>query len=221
MQKNSLSQPVLVYMYGLPGSGKTFVSRQLSELLGMAHLNSEQIRLELFEKPRYDASEQRIVKHLMTFMAEQFLNAGVSVIYDMSVNRLSERKVLRDFAQKHGAKDLLVWLQVDLDSAWARCEARDRRTNDDKYSEDFDKRTFESFIQNMQNPSEEKALVLSGKHLFNSQKNALLRRLYDLGALKEESLDQKIAKPELVNLVSRAQADAGRSDYLRRNVIIR
>jgi predicted kinase len=221
MQKNSLSQPVLVYMYGLPGSGKTFVSRQLSELLGMAHLNSEQIRLELFEKPHYDASEQRIVKHLMNFMAEQFLNAGVSVIYDMSVNRLSERKVLRDFAQKHGAKDLLVWLQVDLDSAWARCEARDRRTLDDKYSEDFDKRTFESFIQNMQNPSEEKALVLSGKHLFNSQKNALLRRLYDLGILKEESLDQKIAKPELVNLVSRAQADAGRSDYLRRNVIIR
>jgi predicted kinase len=197
------------------------VSRQLSELLGMAHLNSEQIRLELFEKPHYDASEQRIVKHLMNFMAEQFLNAGVSVIYDMSVNRLSERKVLRDFAQKHGAKDLLVWLQVDLDSAWARCEARDRRTLDDKYSEDFDKRTFESFIQNMQNPSDEKALVLSGKHLFNSQKNALLRRLYDLGILKEESLDQKIAKPELVNLVSRAQADAGRSDYLRRNVIIR
>jgi predicted kinase len=221
MQKNRLSQPILVYLYGLPGSGKTFVSRQLSELLGMAHLNSEQIRLELFEKPRYDASEQRIVKQLMNFMAEQFLNAGVSVIYDMSVNRLSERRTLRDFAQKHGAKDLLVWLQIDIDTAWARCEARDRRTADDKYSEDFDKRTFESFIQNMQNPSDEKALVLSGKHLFNSQKNALLRRLYDLSVLKEESLEQKIAKPELVNLVSRAQADAGRSDYLRRNVIIR
>ena len=42
-----------------------------------------------------------------------------------------------------------------------------------------------------------------------------------MGVLKEEDLSQKIAKPELVNLVSRAQASAGRVDLSRRNVVIR
>jgi len=116
---------------------------------------------------------------------------------------------------------MLVWIQLDLDTAWARCEARDRRTIDDKYSEELSKPMFESFIQNMQNPNEERALVLSGKHLFNSQKTSLLRRLYEMNILSEEDLNQKIAKPELVNLVSRAQANAGRADYSRRNVIVR
>jgi hypothetical protein len=73
----------------------------------------------------------------------------------------------------------------------------------------------------MQNPQNENYLVLSGKHLFNSQKNSIVRRLTDLGVLSDDAFDQKVAKPELVNLVSRAQARAGRVDYSRRNVIIR
>ena len=221
MYTNKFNQPVFVFMYGLPGSGKTFVARQLCQLLGMAHINSEQLRQELFEKPIYDASEQRIVKHMMLFMAEQFLKTGTSVVLDISVNKVGERKVLREFARKLNVKDMLVWIQLDIDSAWARCEARDHRTYDDKYSEHFTKKMFESFIQGMQNPTEEKALVLSGKHLFNSQRTSLLRRLYEMGVLNEGSIDQKIAKPELINLVSRAHTTTGRADYSRRNVIIR
>lgn len=221
MHRSRLSHPVLVYMYGMPGCGKTFVSRQLSDTLGMAHLNSEQLRYELFDKPQYDKTEQQIVTHLMNFMTEQFLRVGVSVVYDMSVNRLADRRILRDLAARAGAKEMLVWLQIDLDSAWARCEARDRRTADDKYSEDFNQAAFEKYIRGMQNPQDENALVLSGKHLFNSQKTVLIRRLREIGALTDEMLDQKMAKPELVNLVSRAQAQAGRVDYARRNVVIR
>lgn len=49
MQKSSISQPVVIYMYGLPGSGKSFIARQLSESLGLAHVSSDRIRFELFE----------------------------------------------------------------------------------------------------------------------------------------------------------------------------
>ena len=173
MLRSKITHPVLVYMYGLPGSGKTFVSRQLSAYLGMAHVNSEQLRLELFEKPQYDKTENQIVRHMMNYMTERFLEMGVSVIYDMSVNRLGERRALKDLANRNGAKDLLVWMQIDLDSAWSRCQARDRRTADDKLGENFDQKQFEEFVHNMQNPQTENVLVLSGKHLFNNQKNAL------------------------------------------------
>jgi predicted kinase len=221
MAKNRLNQPLLIYMYGLPGSGKTFVARQLSALLGMAHINSEQIRQMITQTPHYEKEEQRTVRYLMNYMTERFLDAGMGVIYDVSANRVGERRALREMAAKHNAKDLMIWVQIDIDSAWARQEARDKRTFDDKFSEELDQKTFEQITQIMQNPQDEKPLVLSGKHLFNSQKNTIIRRLFEMGVLKEDAFEQKIANPGLVNLVPRTVNDPSHPDYTRRNVVIR
>jgi predicted kinase len=208
-------------MYGLPGSGKTFVARQLSEALGLAHISGERIRYELFETPKHDKSEYQIVTHLMDYMAEQFLDNGVSVVYDISVNRLSDRRILRDLAKRHKAKELMLWLQIDADTAWTRAQARDHRKADDKYTSVISQEMFEKYMRAMQNPQNENYLVLSGKHLFNSQKSAIIRRLSDMGLIDQESINQHMAKPGLVNLVNKAQNQAGRVDYNRRNVIIR
>jgi len=221
MHKNLLSRPTVVYMYGLPGSGKTFVARQLSEALGIAHINGDRIRNELFDDPKHDKAEYQIITHLMDLMTEQFLSVGVSVIYDISVSRLADRRLLKDTANRYKANELMVWLQIDPDTAWQRTQSRDKRKADDKYSSEMTQEIFERYMRMMQNPQNENYLVLSGKHLFNSQKSALIRRLREMGSITDESMDQKIAKPQLVNLVSRAQTQAGRVDYSRRNVIIR
>lgn len=221
MHKSRISQPVVVYLYGLPGSGKSFISRQLSESLGMAHLSSDRIRFELFDEPRHDKAEHQLVTNLMNFMTEQFLTAGVSVIYDMSVSRLADRRALRDLARRHGAHELMVWIQIDAETAYSRSHNRDRRKADDHYSTALERPIFDQYMRVMQNPQNENYLVLSGKHLFNSQKTSIIRRLSEIGVITAESLEQKIAKPEMVNLVSRAQAQAGRVDYSRRNIIIR
>jgi predicted kinase len=221
MNKNRLSHPTLIYMYGLPGSGKTFVARQLCDELGLAHISGERIRYELFENPKHDKTEYQIVTHLMDYMAEQFLNTGVSVVYDISVNRLADRRVLRDLAKRFKAKEVMLWLQIDPDTAWTRTQSRDHRKIDDKYAPILNQEHFEKYMRSMQNPQNEHYLVLSGKHLFNSQKSAIIRRLVEMGSINQESLNQVIAKPELVNLVNKAQNQAGRVDYSRRNVIIR
>lgn len=221
MHKSRISQPTVIYLYGLPGSGKSFVSRQLSEILGLAHLSSDRIRYELFDEPRHDKAEHQVVTNLMNFMTEQFLNAGVSVVYDMSVSRLVDRRALRDLARRHNAKELMVWIQIDPETAFSRSANRDRRKADDHYASALDQPTFEQYMRVMQNPQNENYLVISGKHLFNSQKTAIVRRLSEMGVIGDDSLDHKIAKPEMVNLVSRAQAQAGRVDMSRRNIVIR
>ena len=76
MQKPKLITPILIYMYGLPGSGKSYVSRQLAELFGMAHVSSDRLRFELFENPKHDKTENMVVAHLMDYMAEEFIKAG-------------------------------------------------------------------------------------------------------------------------------------------------
>src|SRR4051794_27281106 len=110
--KITLTKPVLVYLYGFPGSGKSYVARNLVNTIQMADVSADRIRAELFEQPRYDAQENAIVVHLMNYMAEEFLSAGVSVVYDANAMRLAQRRNLRELARRNKAEHLFVWLQI-------------------------------------------------------------------------------------------------------------
>lgn len=218
--KLQLLKPTLFMMYGFPGSGKTYYARQLCEELQAAHVNSERIRQELFDDPRYDAQENQIVKQLMTYMAEEFLNAGLSVVFDANAMRLSSRRELRELARKNKAESILVWFQIDADSSYMRSVNRDRRKFDDKYAIPLNQEMFERMTGSMQNPTPtEDYLVISGKHTFQTQYQTTIRRLYDLGLLQANQSSIGKAKPGLVNLIPNPLA--GRVDPSRRNISIR
>lgn len=203
-------------MYGFPGAGKTYFARQLSNSLKAAHVSSDRIRGELFEKPRYDKEENQVVEHLMQYMAEEFMNSGVSVIYDMNLPRGLQRKQLRELAKKVNAKSILLWFQVDHDTAFGRIMKRDKRRLDDKYARAYDRTGFDAYITSMQNPKkEEDYVVLSGKHSFPMQRSSLVRRLYELNLIDAESTSSNVTKPGMVNLVP------SRDSSQRRNIRIR
>jgi hypothetical protein len=72
----------------------------------------------------------------------------------------------------------------------------------------------------MQNPTNiEDFIVISGKHTYQTQRNAIFKKLYDQGLLTSGSASSKIVKPELVNLIPNPMA--GRVDQTRRNIVIR
>lgn len=207
--------------YGFPGSGKSYFARQFADELQLAHLSSDRIRSELFEEPTYNKDENGIVDHLMEYMAEEFLRAGVSIVYDTNVGRLAQRRALRDMARKLHANTMLIWLQIDAETAFNRSRNRDRRKSDDKYSAPIDHGTFNSILQRMQMPKEEDYVVISGKHTFATQRSSILKKMYDLGFLSGEAVQSKIVKPELVNLVPKINPLSGRVDMSRRNISIR
>lgn len=220
MSKLSLTRPTLILLYGYPGSGKTYLARQLCEDIQAAHLQSDRIRFELFEQPRYDRQENQIVDHLLQYMTEEFLRAGVSVVYDINALRSSQRRELRELARKHRADCMLVWLQIDVDSAFVRVSKRDRRKTDDKYTPAIDKQTFEQIAAHMQNPTPtEDYMVISGKHTYHTQRSAVVKKLYDLGLLSTDGAAANVVKPGLVNLIP--TPIAGRVDNTRRNIVIR
>lgn len=219
MHKKVLNKPVLILLYGYPGSGKTFLGRQLSTDISAALINGEQLRAEFFDDPTYTKEENEIVEHLSLYMCEQFLTAGTSVIYDTNSYRTSQRRVLREMAARAKAEILTIWLQLDIESAFTRVATRDRRRADDKYSEPIDRTTFKSIISKMQNPGRnEDYVVVSGKHTYISQKNATYKKLLERGLLNLENNDGRVVKPELVNLVPKLN---GRVDPSRRNIVIR
>jgi predicted kinase len=213
------NKPLLILLYGFPGSGKTYFARQLCEHFQAAHVHGDRIRAELFEQPRYDREENEVINHLMDYMTGEFLNAGMSVVYDANAMRLSQRRQLRDMARKAGAQPVLIWQQIDVESSFTRATKRDRRKADDKFSPAIDRPTFERIASGMQNPQNEEYIVISGKHVFGTQLSALMKRLQELGLVAVSETNAKLVKPGLVNLIPKPIA--GRVDMSRRNIVIR
>jgi predicted kinase len=213
-------KPFFIMLYGFPGAGKTYFARQLAEHIQVAHVHGDRIRGELFENPRYDKEENEVITQLMDYMTGEFLNAGLSVVYDVNAMRASHRRELRDMARKHRIQPILIWFQIDPESAYMRTQSRDRRRSDDKFAGPADRTTFERIAGGMQNPQNEEYIVISGKHTFGTQLNALMRRLRELGLVASTNdSTTKVVKPGLVNLIP--SPTAGRVDMARRNIMIR
>jgi predicted kinase len=218
MAKIYPNKPFLLLFYGYPGAGKTYFARQFCENVQAAHVQSDRIRAELFEEARYDKQENDIVNQLMNYMTEEFLSAGLSVAYDVNAMRKAQRKQLYELAYKCRANPMLVWFQMDQETAFTRNVKRDRRRADDKYAGQWDRTTFDDIVAHMQNPGPgEEYIVISGKHLFNMQQSAVVNKMRSKGILAPDDASQKVVKPGLVNLVP----NQGRFDATRRNISIR
>ena len=220
MGKITPTKPVLFMLYGMPGAGKSFVARQLSEQIVVANVQGDRIRAELFENPTYTKQENHIVASIMTYMTQEFLKAGISVVFDVNAMRLSHRRALRNMASRFGAEPVLMWLQIDPDTAFARASSRDKRKSDDHYAQQITLDGFKQLLSGMQNPEiNEHYIVLSGKHVFATQKNAILRYLRERRLIDTPSSGQDgLSKPGLINLVPNPAA--GRVDLSRRNISI-
>jgi predicted kinase len=207
-------------LYGFPGSGKTYFARQFCDAVQAVHIQGDRIRAELFEQPRYDKAENAVVTQLMNYMTEEFLGAGISVLYDANAMRAGQRHALREMARRCHAKPLTVWLQIDPDTAFVRNSQRDRRRSDDKYAAVRDRASYDDIVRHMQNPANtEDYVVVSGKHTFGTQYTAVARRLRELGLIGLGEDTGKAVKPGLVNLVP--DPHSGRVDMSRRNIVIR
>ncbi len=215
------NQPVLILLYGFPGAGKTYFARQFNEAFEAAHLEQDRIRYELFEQPRFTKQENFALNRIMEYMTSEFLNAGISVIYDMNALRISQRRQLRDLARRYKAATIVVWFQVDPDTAFVRNHKRDRRKHDDRYAVGYDVEAFKQLASYMQHPEPtEDFVVVSGKHTFPGQMSSTLKKLADMGVVKTSSAAHKMIKPELVNLVPQPQAQSNPRNH-RRNIVLR
>jgi predicted kinase len=212
--KITLKKPFILVLYGFPGSGKTTFARQFCEEFGMVHLQEDQIKQEFFGNNQV---EPRVQQKAIGYLAGELLRCGVGVVYD-SVNssKTKHRKIIRELAKKNKAETIVIWFQIDPDTAYYRTQHRDRRKAEDKFAKKYTEASFRDALGSQQNPvTGEDYAVISGKHTYRSQRNAIMKKLYDLYLLEATQMNHKVVKPGLVNLIP------NRGDIGRRNISIR
>ena len=155
----------------------------------------------------------------MEYMTGEFLSAGISVAYDMNAMRIAQRRSVRETARKHKAEVLIVWFQVDADTAFIRNAKRDRRRLDDRFAAGYNVEQFKEVASHMQQPeTTEDFIVISGKHSYPSQRSTVIKKMADQHIIRPSAAMHKMVKPELVNLIPNGHNNYPRDG--RRNIVL-
>ena len=113
--------PWLIYITGLPGSGKSTIARALLKLLNSrkveaAYLRLDEIRKEIAPEPHYTEEEREKVYQIYAERGLELFRKGKNVIMDATAHR----KKWRDSVRTQVKNFLEVYIKCDLDTCIKR-----------------------------------------------------------------------------------------------------
>ena len=200
---NKLQHPILFILVGIPGSGKTYLARQLSQKLKISRVSAEQIRATILDQPSLSRAEEYLVRKIALFLIEELLKLKLSVVCDIPAQTAGQRAELRKLAKIYKFQVITIHQQVDKVAAWLRCQSRHSHQVDDKYALDLNQEAFNALCTQLETPTKGEVVVVSGVHTFSAQAQTIFRRLLELQLLMANTaLAKNVPKPGMINLVS-------------------
>ena len=86
---------MIVLVCGLPGVGKTSISKELAKLTRWAVLSTDKIRKELIPNPTYSTEEKRLVYDVLVLIAKYLHHSGTNCILDGTFNTKYSRNEIK------------------------------------------------------------------------------------------------------------------------------
>ena len=177
-----LKLPLLFYMVGYPGSGKTTFASTFAFRNKVVHLHADRIGFELFRAPTFKADERDVVMREMNRRAYDKLRAGKSVLFDAGANTARQREQLRHIARKAGTEAVGIWIQTPPNIAFERL-VKPRLIMDIKVT--FGARTkegrasFNDIVAHFEEPDNEPYIVaVSGLDDYEAQRDIVLGSIF-------------------------------------------
>ena len=119
-----VARPVLIVVCGLPGAGKSYFSRLLTEQVSLLVLESDSLRKVLFPRPTYKSTESTQLFTAIHILIAELLEKGVPVLFDATNLVESHRQRLYHIAVRAGTKLVLIQLTAPPSVVRERLEGR-------------------------------------------------------------------------------------------------
>jgi predicted kinase len=110
---NKLEGDMVIVVFGLPGTGKTFFSEKLAEKTGAVHLNTDIIRIKMGKKGVYDEQTKNLIYANMLEQAADYLGNGRDVILDGTFLRQEQRKQVHEIAKAKRQQIFFIEILAD------------------------------------------------------------------------------------------------------------
>ena len=120
----------LFVVTGLPGVGKTTVSRALATRVDGRLVRTDTVRAECLDDPQYTSSERATVYDEVFDRARDTLGGGRCVVLDGTFRRRADRKRAVEVAAETGAALGIVAVECDESTVRRRIAARENDASD-------------------------------------------------------------------------------------------
>ena len=119
-----VAKPALVLVCGLPGSGKSYFSRQLIKRVPMGLIQSDVIRKKLSPAPSYSRSESARLFRASHALIRQLLQRGVPVLFDATNLAEQHREYLYHISYQMKVKLIMVLVTAPTEVVQERLDQR-------------------------------------------------------------------------------------------------
>ncbi len=126
---------MLILISGLPGTGKSRISRELASHVGAVHISSDSIRKKMLERRTYSEEEKALVYSEMVSQVSASLFEGKNVIADATFYKASLRRRMKEAAEKAGTDFFMVECTLPEEKVKERISSRRKGDSEAKYRE--------------------------------------------------------------------------------------
>ena len=105
---------MIVIVFGLPGSGKSYFASKLSTLINADYINSDRVRKQMLDKRTYSLNEKLSVYHRMLLQMKEFLKQKRNLVLDATFYKNEIRKKFMGDAELKGG---ITFIEVTADES--------------------------------------------------------------------------------------------------------
>ena len=103
---------MVVIVFGLPGSGKSYFASQLAGMIYAEYINSDRLRKEMLQKRSYSDTEKAFVYNAMLQKAKEIIKQNRNVVLDATFYKNETREL---FLHEIKAKTSIFFIEVFAD----------------------------------------------------------------------------------------------------------